>query len=136
MLDQMKGGIDLPDIGYIDLLAYTSQAQIPLEDVAVTVTAADGTALAMRLTDRNGRIATIEIPVPALSAGQSPDTGVTAFTAVNLYARAEGYEQVENENLQVFPNTVTRLNLEMVPLSELPSSWDRVRVFNTPKQNL
>ena len=136
MLDQMKGGIDLPDIGYIDLLAYTSQAQIPLEDVAVTVTAADGTALAMRLTDRNGRIATIEIPVPALSAGLSPDTGVTAFTAVNLYARAEGYEQVENENLQVFPNTVTRLNLEMVPLSELPSSWDRVRVFNTPKHNL
>lgn len=136
MLDQMKGGIDLPDIGYIDLLAYTSQAQIPLEDVAVTVTAVDGTALAMRLTDRNGRIATIEIPVPALSAGQSPDTGVTAFTAVNLYARAEGYEQVENENLQVFANTVTRLNLEMVPLSELPSSWDRVRVFNTPKQNL
>ena len=132
----MKGGIDLPDIGYIDLLAYTSKAQIPLENVAVTVTATDGTALAMRLTDRNGRIDPIEIPVPEVSAGQTPDTGVIPFTPVNLYARAEGFEQVENENLQVFPNTVTRLNLEMIPLSELPSSWDKVSVFDTPKQNL
>ena len=134
--ERMKGGIDLPDIGYIDLLVYTSKAQIPLENVAVTVTATDGTALAMRLTDLNGRIDPIEIPVPEVSAGQTPDTGVIPFTPVNLYARAEGFEQVENENLQVFPNTVTRLNLEMIPLSELPSSWDKVSVFDTPKQNL
>lgn len=118
------------------MLAYASVAQIPLENVAITVTSTDGTALAMRLTDRNGSIDPIEIPVPELSAGQTPDTGVTPFTAVNVYARLEGFEQVENENLQVFPNTVTRLNLELIPLSELPSSWDKVTAFDTPKQNL
>ena len=132
----MKGGIALPDIGYIDLLAFTSKALIPLENVAITVSATDGTALAMRLTDRNGKIDPIEIPVPEVSAGQTPDTGITPFTPVNLYARAEGYEQIENENLQVFPGIVTRLNLEMIPLSELPSSWDKVSLFNTPAQNL
>lgn len=104
--------------------------------MAITVTATDGTALAMRLTDRNGLIDPIEIPVPELSAGQTPDTGVLPFTAVNLYARLEGYEQMENENLQVFPNTVTRLELEMIPLSELPASWDKVSTFDTPAQNL
>lgn len=132
----LKGGIPLPDQGYIDVLAYASVAQIPLEDVAITVTSQDGTALAMRLTDRNGAIEPIEIPVPELSAGQTPDTGVVPFTSVNVYARLEGFEQVENENLQVFPNTVTRLNLQLIPLSELPSSWDKVTVFDTPKQNL
>lgn len=132
----LKGGISLPEQGYIDVLTYTSLAQIPLENVAITVMATDGTVLAMRLSDRNGRISLIEIPVPSLSAGQTPDTGITPFTSVNLYARLEGFEQIENENLQVFPNTVTRLNLEMIPLSELPSSWDKVNVFNTPKQNL
>ena len=132
----MKGGIDLPDIGYIDLLAYTSKARIPLENVAITITANDGTALAMRITDRNGSITPIEIPVPDVSAGQSPDTGITPFTAVNLYARIEGFEQIENENLQVFPGIVTRLDLEMIPLSELPASWDKVSLFDTPKQNL
>lgn len=90
----------------------------------------------MRLTDRNGLIAPIEIPVPELSASQTPDTGVRPFTPVNLYARLEGYEQRENENLQVFPDTVTRLELEMIPLSELPGSWDQAAVFDTPAQNL
>lgn len=128
--------VTLPDIGYIDVLAYTSVAQIPLENVAITVTATDGTALAMRLTDRNGAIAPIEVPVPELSAGQSPNTGIRPYTAVNLYAHLEGFEQVENENLQVFPNTSTRLNLEMIPLSELPAAWDKTLVFDTPAQNL
>ncbi len=126
----------LPDIGYIDVLAYTSRARIPLEDVAISVTATDGTALALRLTDRNGLIQRIEIPVPEMSAGLTPDTGVVPFTAVNLYARKDGYEQTENENLQVFPNTVSRLNLEMIPLSEFPQSWDKISVYDTPPQNL
>lgn len=118
------------------MLVYASVAQIPLENVAVTVTADDGTAIAMRLTNRNGSIDPIAIPVPEISAGQTPNTGIIPFTSVNLYARLEGFEQVENENLQVFPNTVTRLNLELIPLSELPSAWDKVTVFDTPKQNL
>lgn len=131
-----KGVVLLPDIGYIQVLAYTSVAQLPLENVAITVTADDRTALAMRLTDRNGEIEPIEIPVPAPSAGQTPDTGVRPFTTVDLYARLEGFEQVENEHLQVFPNTVTRLDLELIPLAEYPSNRDSVEIFDTPPQNL
>ena len=131
-----KGGIHLSEVGYIRVNAYTSIARIPLENVAVTVTATDGTALAMRLTDRNGLIRPIEIPVPDKSAGLEPDTGVTPYTAVNLYARLEGYEQVENENLQVFPDNVTNQDLEMIPHSELPESWSKIGVFDTPPQNL
>ena len=126
----------MPDIGYIDVNAYTSKAKIPLQDVAITVTATDGTAIAMRLTDRNGLIRPIEVPVPALSAGQTPDTGVRPYTPVNLYARLEGYEQLENENLQVFPDTVTRLDLQMIPLSVLPGSWDQIGITDTPAQQL
>ena len=126
----------LPETGTIEVNAYTSRARIPLADVAVAVTAADGTAIALRLTDRNGLIEPISIPSPQLSAGQTPDTGVRPYTPVNLYARKEGYEQRENENLQVFPDTVTRLDLEMIPLSELPSSWDKVSLYTSPPQNL
>ena len=126
----------MPDIGYIDVLAYTGFAQIPLENVAITVTATDGTALAMRLTNRNGSIEPITIPVPELDASLTPDTGIVPFTPVNVYARLDGYEQVESENLQVFPNTRTRLNLELIPLSELPSAWDKTVVYQTPPQNL
>ena len=126
----------MPATGYIRIHAYTSFARLPLKDVAVTITATDSTAIATRLTDRSGLTDLIEIPVPEKSAGTSPDTGVVPYTPVNVYARLEGFEQVENENVQVFPDTITEQDLEMVPHSELPDSWSKIDVFNTPPQNL
>lgn len=132
----MKGVITLPDTGYIQVSAYTSNARIPLKDVAVTVTASDGTAIAMRLTDRSGKIEQIAVPVPNRAESLSPDAGELPFTRVNLYARLSGYTQIENEDLQVFAGTTTNQNLEMIPLSELPSSWGEKELFITPRQNL
>ena len=59
--------------GYIQVYAYESYAQLPLKDVAVTITSEDGTAIAMRLTNRSGQIVPVEIPVPDLVESQSPD---------------------------------------------------------------
>ena len=126
----------MPSVGYIQVNAFTSNARIPLKDVAISVTSEEGTSIAMRLTDRSGRIDPIPVPVPDLEAGQSPDTGETPFTRVNLYARLNGFTQIENEDLQVFPDTVTEQDLEMIPLSELPTEWTRKELFITPPQNL
>lgn len=122
--------------GYIQVWAFTSKARLPLEHVAITVTATDGTAIAMRLTDRSGKIDPIEIPTPDKSESQQPDPSEIPFTTVNLYAHLRGYEQVEAENIQVFAGTVTNQNLEMIPLSELPNQWDQRVLYNTPPQNL
>ena len=122
--------------GYIQVHAYESYARLPLKDVAITITADDGTAIAMRLTDRSGQITPVEIPVPDLNESQSPDPPERPYAVVNLYAHLRGYEQVEAENLQVFANTVTDQDLMMVPLSELPNRWDQTVIFNTPPQNL
>ena len=126
----------MPDTGFIQLRAYTSAAQFPLENVAVTVTAPDGTAIAMRLTDRSGRIEPIAIPVPDASESQSPDPPELPFARVNLYARLKDYLQIENEDLQVFAGVVTNQNLEMIPLAELPEDWADKEIFTTPEQNL
>ncbi|MDO5153660.1 MAG: hypothetical protein Q4D50_09940 [Eubacteriales bacterium] len=126
----------MPATGYIQVRAYASTARFPLKDVAITVTATDGTAIAMRLTDRNGLITPIEIPVPDKSESQAPDPNEKPYTSVNLYARLKGYEQVEAENLQVFAGTTTNQDLELVPLSELPNQWDQTVTFDTPPQNL
>ncbi len=126
----------MPATGYIQVRAYTSNAQFPLKDVAITVTSQDGTAIAMRITDRNGRIAPIEIPVPDRSESLTPDPSESPFTTVNLYARKKDFEQVESENLQVFADTTTIQNLEMVPLAELPEQWSQTVIFDTPPQNL
>ena len=105
--------------------------------MAVSVTDNTGKTIALRLTNRNGSLdIPIEIEVPDLSSGQTPNTGITPFRAINLYARLNDYEAIEIENLQVFPNTTTDQNLEMIPLSEFPDSWNKLEVFPTPPQNL
>ena len=123
-------------IGYLQVHAYTSTAQLPLRDTAIAVTAPDGTAIALRLTDRSGKIVPIPIPVPPLAESQSPNPEEPPFTQVNLYARKEGYEQVEAENIQIFAGTTTVQDLEMIPLAELPEQWEQYELFNTPPQNL
>ena len=122
--------------GYIQVRAFASEAQLPLKDTAIVVTATDGTAIAMRLTDRSGKITPIPIPVPERSESQFPDPAERPFSIVNLYARKAGYEQIEAENLQVFAGVTTLQELEMVPLSELPDYFGQTEVFDTPPQNL
>lgn len=126
----------MSSIGYIQVRAYTSYARLPLKDVAVTITSPDGTAIAMRLTDRSGNISPVEIPVPEREESREPNPAEKPFTNVNLYARLAGFERVDAENLQVFADTVTVQNLEMIPLSELPNSFDQSVQYDTPPQNL
>lgn len=133
----MKGVSHLSATGYIQVRAFTSYAEIPLKDVAVSVTDTSGGAIALRLTNRNGNLdEPISIDVPDRSASQSPDSGVIPFAVVNLYARLPDYEAIEIEKLQIFAGTTTLQNLEMIPLAELPQSWNRLEVFDTPPQNL
>ena len=132
----MKGVMPLPATGYIQVHAYESFAQIPLQDVSVSVTATDGTAIALRLTDRSGRIDPIPIPVPERSESLAPNPGERPYTTVNLIARLRNYEQIFIDDLQVFADITTTQDLPMIPLSELPGSRNKSETFNTSRQNL
>lgn len=123
--------------GFLQVNTYTSNAQIPLKDVAVAVTDSSGSSLALRLTNRSGQLDNpIAINVPDRTTSQTPDTGVTPYTLVNLYAKLENFEEIEVNNIQIFPETVTNQDLELIPLSELPEYWNQVEIFNTSMQNL
>lgn len=126
----------MQSVGYIELRAYASNAQIPLPDTAIAITSTDGTAIALRVTDRSGKILPVPIPVPERSESLSPDPEEVPYSLVNIYAYKEGYEQVEAENVQVFAGTTTVQDLAMVPLSELPEQWSQSVIFDTPPQNL
>ena len=108
-----------------------------MQDVAVTITDTDGAAIAMRLTNRSGKFdEPVTITVPDKSESQRPGNNNIPFTVVNLYAKTDDYEQITGNNIQVFADTVTNQDLEMIPLSELPSQWNKTEIFNTPAQNL
>lgn len=123
--------------GYIQVHAFTSNAKIPLKDIAVSITDTGGSAIAFRLTNRSGELDDpVVIEVPDISASQSPNTGIIPFSSVNIYARAMGYEEIFIENLQVFSGITTEQDLEMIPLAEFPDSWNKSERFNTQTQNL
>lgn len=128
--------IILPETGYIQVHAYAGNAQIPLQNVSVAVTAADGTVLALRLTDRSGRIAPIPIPVPDLEESLTPNPSQIPFATVNLTARLRDYEQIFVDEVQVFSGIVTDQELALIPLSELPESRNKSETFLTSRQNL
>lgn len=129
--------IILSSTGYLQVRAFASYAQIPLKDVAVAITDTGGSAIALRLTNRNGELdEPVGIEVPDLAESQSPDTGTIPFSTVNLYARLNGYEEIFAENIQIFADTVTEQNLELIPLSEFPESFNLSERFDTPAQNL
>lgn len=129
--------IILAATGYLQVRAYASTALIPLKDVAILITDPNGAAIANRLTNRNGLLdAPIPITVPDRSESLQPSAGSVPFTKINLYARLEGYEEIEAENVQLFADTITVQNLEMIPLSEFPENRNLVEIFDTPEQNL
>ena len=137
IITRPKGGDILSAKGYIQVRAYTSYAQIPLQDVTVSITDSDGQTIALRSTNRDGMLdVPVEITVPNFSVGQRPETDQIPFGVVNLYARLKDYEAIEIENLQIFPDRTTTQNLEMIPLSELPDSYNKLEIFPTPPQNL
>ena len=126
----------MASVGYIQVHTFASNARIPLSGVAINITAPDGTLLATRLSDRSGMISPVELPVPPLSAGQTPNSGETPFAIVTIHAQFPGYDQITARSVQVFPDTVTNQDLEMIPQAELPSAWDKAEYFDTPPQNL
>lgn len=125
----------MPAVGYIQANAYTSRARLPVEDAAISVVDDAGRLLGLRTTNSSGLTTPIRLEVPDKAQSQAPGNG-KPYVTVNLYARAEDYEQVLVRGVQVFADTVTMQDLQFVPLSELPGSWKQVEVFDTPPQNL
>ena len=97
--------------GYIQVQAFASNAKIPLPNVSVAITDQSGSAIALRLTNRSGMLdKPIQVEVPDLSASQTPNTGIIPFSTVNLYARLNGYEEIE---LKIYKSLQTQCRFKI-----------------------
>lgn len=128
----------MPSQGSLIVRVFTSDAQIPIRDATITVIQKNEGVpelLALRLTDESGRAAPVTIPAPDIEKSLSPSP-VRPFSEVNVAAEEPLYKRVVVENVQIFPDTVTVQELQLIPLDELPESWDETQVFNVVPQNL
>ena len=126
----------MPAEGFIQVHAYTSTAQLPLEGVAIAITDAEGRLLAARLTNSSGQIKPVAVSVPAAADSRDPDFKGQPFTTVNIRAQHPDYEQIQADQIQAFAGVTTLQPLEMIPISLYPESFDQVEKFLTPPQNL
>ena len=109
----------MASVGTIMLRVYTSRAQLPVPGATVAVTQKSGggrhTLLAVRTTDENGRIAPVRVATPDPAASESPGTP-HPFASCDVWVEAPGYEMLYLENMQVFPNTETLQEVDLIPL--------------------
>ena len=58
------------------------------------------------------------------------------FAVCDIWVEVPGYEMLLVENVQVFPNTETLQELELIPLPEQTSSSTRGEIVDIPPQDL
>ena len=125
--------------GTILTRVFTSRAQIPVEGATVAFTQRSGEGrhalLALRVTDANGRTPPVRVGTPDPAASEAPGTP-DPFAVCDIGVEAPGYELLVVENVQVFPDTQTLQELELIPLPEQSSPLlpDHPQVI--PPQNL
>lgn len=122
--------------GYLQVHAYTSDSQLPLENVAIAVLDAQGTLLSAQLTNKSGQIKPVSIQVPDLADSLTPDFAGQPFTSVTVRAQHPLYEQIQADRVQLFAGVITLQPFEMIPIALYPDKFDRVEYFDVPPQNL
>lgn len=128
----------MPATGLLTVRVYTSEAQLPISDAAVTVTQETGNGsrlIASRVTDQSGKIASVRISTPELSGSLSPGTD-NPFALVNILIDHPGYERVLIENVQLFPGILTQQNVDLLPLSVQPGSFNMTEIVDITEQEL
>ncbi len=124
--------------GYLTVRTYTSNAQLPIEGAAISVTQPEenGTRLiATRITDESGRIAPVPITTPNRSESLTPGNS-RPWTTVDITADHPAYDRVLIENVQIFADIITEQNLELLPRSELPEAYNMTEVVDITAQPL
>ncbi len=128
----------MASIGYFTARVYTSSAQLPIRDATVALTQATSSGtrqIATRLTDESGRIPPIPIAAPERSESQQPGT-TSPYTDLSVTVEYPGYERVLIEGLQIFSDTVTEQDVELLPLEELPQVYNMTELIEIPSQEL
>ena len=124
--------------GTILTRVYTSRAQLPVEGATVAFTQRSGgrhDLLAVRVTDRSGRTAPVEVPTPSPAASESPGTD-HPFAVCDIWAESPGFELQVVENVQIFPGTQTLQELELIPLPERAPAGTIQTPVDIPPQSL
>ncbi|WMJ78899.1 MULTISPECIES: carboxypeptidase-like regulatory domain-containing protein [unclassified Sedimentibacter] len=109
------------EVGYISVGVFTASGALPVEDAVVTVYTLDENneenVITHLVTDANGQVPTIELPV--LYDGTA--SGGRSYTTYNLRIQAINYYTVNILDFRVFPDITTNFTIDMIPVAAGPT---------------
>ena len=124
--------------GYITVTVYTSRAQIPIQNAHVSVTSgeeANPVLFGVRTTNNSGKTTNISVEAPSVELSLSPSDS-KPFSVYTIKVSHPSYYSVTIKDVQVFANTQTVQNVELIPLEENSKPDERTLSQTTPVQNL
>ena len=106
--------------GAISVRVYAGNEALPIADAGVhIVESEDGSErlIAYRTTDKNGKTSPVFIDTPAADTSASPGQE-KPYKSVDIHIRHPLYHMVDIYNVQVFADTLTRQQVQMIPMQQ------------------
>lgn len=125
--------------GKLVVRVFATSAQLPLEGATVVVTTRSRNGkydlISLQKTDRSGLTMPIEIAAPEGQESTSPGSN-DAFASCDVWAEHPGFAVMRVDGVQIFPNEVTRQDMELLPLGEGEHGLGTVDRRDVSVQNL
>lgn len=102
--------------GWLSAKVAAADNTIPVNDALVLITDSQKNLKAILTTNEDGITRTVALAAPPKALSESPETQTKPFYNYNMNVYKQGYYEVENIDISVFPDTVSIQPVNMVPL--------------------
>ena len=126
-------GMIILSIGYVIVNTTAAQKIIPVDNTKITITQTGETDKVF-MSDESGKIPITEITTPDISLSEAPGPDEIPFSTINITAEKEGFYTTNVRDVQVFPERIATLYVNMVPIPEFRT--DTPLNIETSPQNL
>lgn len=124
--------------GYVITQVYTSRAIIPIMDASVSITQEKEdkrVVIGVRKTNENGKTSPVTITTPNEELSLSPGLR-TPFTTCDVQIEHPDFYTVFIKDVQIFANTTSIQNAELVPIESGANTKNAVEAFRVLPQDL
>ena len=122
------------DKGYLEIFVYGGRQLFPAPFAEIYIKK-DGVLTNHTQTNEVGRSETFEFETPPESESTVPGFD-KPFTNLAVTVIKEGFFPTTVEDVQIFPNVISRLNLELVPIPDNPEFSEKNITFTSNPQRL
>ena len=109
--------------GYITVRAVTAGGALPVENAVVRIKDSAGALIGVFFTDRDGRTPKLRVLAPPRANSESPGASTPPFFNYNLDTDKEGFINVRNVDVPVYPGVTSIQSVELIPISEGSSGY-------------